>query len=57
MARASWLLQGGADLSEVQSKLGHKPIQMTLRYAHLSKAKTARKMGSLLSQALTGALS
>ena len=47
---ASWLLQHGADLAEVQDALGHASIQMTRRYAHLAKHKTAARLGALLSQ-------
>jgi site-specific recombinase XerD len=47
---ASWLLQNGADLSEVQHQLGHHSMQMTLRYAHLQQHKTAAKLGALLSE-------
>lgn len=46
---ASWLLQNGADLAEVQDALGHANIQMTLRYAHLAKRKTVAKLGGILS--------
>jgi integrase len=46
---ASWLLQNGADLSAVQDMLGHKTIAMTRRYAHLEKARTAKRMGAILS--------
>jgi site-specific recombinase XerD len=46
---ASWLVQNGADLSAVQDMLGHSSITVTRRYAHLEKAKTARLMGSILS--------
>ena len=46
---ASWLLQNGADLSAVQDMLGHKTIAMTRRYAHLEKSRTAKRMGSILS--------
>jgi len=45
---ASWLLQNDADLAEVQAMLGHTTLAMTLRYAHLSLGKTAKKMGKLL---------
>jgi len=45
---ASWLLQGDAELSEVQDALGHTSIHMTRRYAHLSKHKTAAKLGGIL---------
>jgi Site-specific recombinase XerD len=33
---ASWLVQKGASLYEVQRLLGHKTIAMTMRYAHLA---------------------
>jgi integrase len=33
---ASWLVQKGASLYEVQWLLGHKTIAMTMRYAHLA---------------------
>jgi len=33
---ASWLVQKGASLYEVQKLLGHKTIAMTMRYAHLA---------------------
>jgi integrase len=46
---ASWLLQRGLDLAEVQDLLGHTSMNMTRRYAHLSKGKTAQRMGSVLS--------
>jgi integrase len=46
---ASWLLQKGADLSAVQDMLGHASVTTTRRYAHLEKAKTAKLMGSILS--------
>ena len=32
---ASWLMQGGADLSEVSAALGHTILQMTTRYRRL----------------------
>ncbi|MEE8658649.1 Tyr recombinase domain-containing protein [Acetobacteraceae bacterium EV16G] len=45
---ASWLLQGGADLSEVQEGLGHTTLDMTRRYAHLSKSRSAERIASAL---------
>ncbi len=45
---ASLLLQGGADLSEVQESLGHTSLAMTRRYAHLSKGKTLAKLGGIM---------
>jgi len=33
---ASWMVMAGADIPTVQSILGHKTVQMTMRYAHLS---------------------
>jgi integrase len=45
---ASWLPQNGADIAEVRDVLGHSGVSMTLRYAHRSKGKTAKKMGSIL---------
>jgi integrase len=47
---ASWLLQHGADIAEVQDMLGHTNLNTTRRYAHLSKGKTAKRMGGILSQ-------
>jgi len=41
---ASWLLQGGADLAEVQQGLGHTTLDMTRRYAHLSQSRTADRI-------------
>ena len=38
---ASRLVMGGAHLASVQKLLGHRSIQMTLRYAHLSDAHMA----------------
>ena len=51
---ASWLLQNGADLAEVQDALGHTTPTMTRRYAHLAKRKTASKLGAILSGLAVG---
>ena len=51
---ASWLLQNGADLAEVQDALGHTTPTMTRRYAHLAKRKTASKLGAILSGLTVG---
>ncbi len=45
---ASWLIQNGADLAEVQDALGHTTLQMTRRYAHLAKGKTVARLGAIL---------
>jgi integrase len=51
---ASLLIQNGADLSEVQDGLGHASLQMTRRYAHLSKGATATKLGAIMSRVAAG---
>lgn len=38
---ASWLLQGGVPLAEVQRLLGHESAAMTQRYAHLAEVPNA----------------
>jgi integrase len=38
---ASYLAMNGASLAEIAEVLGHKTLQMTKRYAHLSEAHTA----------------
>jgi integrase len=38
---ASYLAMNGASLAEIADILGHKTLQMTKRYAHLSEAHTA----------------
>jgi integrase len=45
---ASWLVQGGATLNEVQDALGHSSIMSTVRYAHLGRAETLKKLGGVL---------
>jgi len=45
---ASWLIQNGADLAEVQEALGHSSLEMTRRYASLAKRKTVAKLGGIL---------
>ncbi|MGC9965992.1 MAG: site-specific integrase [Syntrophobacteraceae bacterium] len=44
---ASQLVMRGANLKEVQELLGHKHINMTMRYAHLSK-ESKKKAVNLL---------
>lgn len=46
---ASWLIQNGADLSEVRDALGHASVTTTTRYAHLAKGATITKLGGILS--------
>jgi integrase len=47
---ASWLLQRGAGLAEVQEALGHTTLQMTRRYAHLQTSERVNKLRALLDQ-------
>jgi site-specific recombinase XerD len=35
-------VQNGANLAEVAALLGHKNLQMTLRYAHVGNVGTSR---------------
>lgn len=51
---ASWLIQNGADLGEVADALGHASLNMTRRYAHLSKGATVAKLGGILNGIGTG---
>lgn len=51
---ASWLIQNGADLSEVADALGHASLNMTKRYAHLSKGATLAKLGGILNGITVG---
>ena len=44
---ASRLIMAGVDLSTVKELMGHKDIQMTLRYAHLSPHHTRTAMETL----------
>ncbi len=48
---ASWLLQGGADISEVKEALGHASLAMTLRYAHLARGRTVERLRAVLDDA------
>ena len=45
---ASWLLQNGMNLSEVQDLLGHETLQMTRRYAHLAAGAAVEKAAETL---------
>jgi integrase len=41
---ASWLVMKGASLKEVQELLGHRDIEMTMRYSHLSEDHKKKAM-------------
>ena len=52
---ASYLVMGGVDLPTVKEILGHREIEMTLRYSHLApghKAKAIEKLGEVLNSAV-----
>ena len=36
---ASWLAEAGLDILQIKEQLGHKNIEMTMRYAHLIENK------------------
>lgn len=44
---ASYLAMNGASLAEIAEVLGHKTLQMVMRYAHLSEGHTARVVASM----------
>lgn len=48
---ASWLVQDGVMLQEVQRLLGHKSILTTQRYAHLGTSQNERVLAALNSRA------
>jgi integrase len=50
----AWLIQNGADLSEVQDALGHATVQMTRRDAALAKGKTASRLSGILATVASG---
>jgi hypothetical protein len=47
LAPASFLVMAGVDLATVRDLLGHKTIQMTLRYSHLSADHKASAVNRL----------
>lgn len=46
---ASWMVQAGTPLYEVQRVLGHKDPKMTMRYAHLAPGHLSGALGSIAS--------
>ena len=52
---ASWLLQNGMNLSEVQDLLGHETLQMTRRYAHLATGAAVERAKGTLEALFAGA--
>ena len=44
---ASYLAMGGVDLNTIRDILGHKSLDMVLRYAHLSRSHQASAVGIL----------
>jgi integrase len=50
---ASYLVMGGVDLATVKEILGHREIDMTLRYSHLApahKEKAVERSGEILNK-------
>lgn len=45
---ASWLLQKGAGLADVQQALGHSTMEQTRRYAHLCQTESTSKLTAIL---------
>ena len=50
---ASYLAMGGASLAEIAEVLGHKTLQMTKRYTHLTESHT-RGVVERMNQAIFG---
>jgi integrase len=44
---ASWLVQRGRTLKEVQEALGHQTITMTMRYSHLAPDRLRAAVAAL----------
>ena len=45
---ASWLAMDGLDILQIKEQLGHKTIEMTMRYAHLIPNRRHEATGNLL---------
>ena len=45
---ASWLAEAGLDLFQIKDQLGHRRIEMTMRYAHLIPNKRHKITRSLI---------
>ena len=49
---ASWLLQNGASLADLQDALGHASLAMTRRYAHLLRAESPTTVAGIMDKVM-----